>query len=192
MRACSITAVFVALLACACSSSTADPPGAITDADGATVADSAGPPEPVSCENACRRAPRCEAALVTEADCLALCNKAEDSYEYACCLQYAKNCDRVRACLDGTDLTCAPAEGAAPWIELALLDRCECGEGDTPKTAECKETGPDHPCPVGSVCLKPVNDETWPFCAVECTMNAGACEAPLGCETTPKTWYCAP
>ena len=146
----------------------------------------------ISCEVACRRAPRCEEALVTEKDCLALCAKATpyaSEYEYACCLQFAEGCAEVKACLEGFG-SCD--EKGEPWVELEMFDDCECGDPDnpTPDTHDCKSTAPDHPCPPPTICLKPPNSSSPPFCAIDCTQNAPKCGDDLKCEVTPKFWYC--
>jgi len=145
----------------------------------------------ISCQNACIRAPRCEGSLVTEADCNALCEAGDDPETYACCIQYAAACADVKACIEGTNRVCDPA--GEPWIPLELFDPCICGDSQIPKTHECKDTAPDQPCPLNSVCLKPSNSSSPPFCAIECTLQAEVCldrESPLSCEETPKTWYC--
>ena len=145
----------------------------------------------VSCELACKRAPRCAEFSVTEADCLALCQQNEDPETYACCIQYASDCIRVASCIDGSNRTCQP-EGS-PWTPLEMFDECTCGDPNnpTPKIQECKSSAPDHPCPAGAVCLKAANQEN-AQCVIACTMMAEKCPEDMTCTTTPKTWYCKP
>ena len=182
-------------LSMSCSGSDDDPAAdtteASTDQDG--VAEDVEEVDPrISCENACKRAPRCEQALVTEADCLALCAKAEPyetPFDYACCLQFAEGCAEVKACLEGFG-SCEPK--GEPWVQLTMFDACPCGDPDnpTPATHDCKSTAPDHPCPPTTICLKPPNSSQPPFCAIECTQKAPVCGDDLTCEVTPKFWYC--
>lgn len=190
MRLLVVPLVAFALSAPACSDDGGAAPAA-TPADDAVAPDSGDRTTgPIRCENACKRAPRCSPDLVTEADCVAICQQDDDPQTYACCIQYADNCAAVESCITGTNRVCDPQ--GEPWVPLSELQECTCGLPDepTPKSAECKESAPDHPCLTG-MCLKPVNWDLPPFCATDCTGNAGACKAPLTCEDTPKTDYCS-
>lgn len=178
-------------LACSDAPSEVDAGPPTVDVAAADANEGGLPPE-VSCENACKRAPRCEGSLVDEAGCQNICQEHTAPSEYACCIQYADDCDTVRGCLTETALTCDPAEGQQPWVPLELFDTCSCGADDSVFSKECKSQGPDNPCPKGAVCLKLVNSDKAPFCAVECTFKAESCDfdETLACETTPKSWYC--
>ena len=181
----------VLALACSDSPSEADAGPPVTDV-AADDADEGGLPPEVNCANACKRAPRCEGALVDEAGCNKICQEHAEPAEYACCLQYADGCAAVKGCLTETALTCDPTEGQKPWVPLELFDTCSCGADDSIFSKECKSQGPDNPCPEGAVCLKLVNSDKPPFCAIECTMHAENCDFDdtVTCETTPKSWYC--
>lgn len=174
------------LLLAACGNDTPEP---VTETpDVAVLPDVGEAASLITCENACDRAPRCEGTLVTKADCIALCEAEANPDIFACCLQYASGCSAIKGCLEGWARTCEP-EGN-PWVPLAMFEKCECGDGGIPNTHECKETGPDHPCPTETVCIKPANSGDAPFCAVDCTLNPTGCPEGTHCEKTPKSNYC--
>jgi hypothetical protein len=159
------------------------------DATSAGTTDGTEPPSDITCANACARAPRCAAELVSEADCNALCEAADSPDDYACCLQYASGCAEVKACVDGSNPSCTP-EGD-PWVPLEMFENCSCAaEDDNAPLAQCLETGPDVACPPAASCFKPANSTKSAFCAVDCTNNAPACPEGTACEKTPKNWYC--
>jgi len=145
----------------------------------------------VSCELACKRAPKCEATLTDEAGCLVNCNQADDPGQYACCIQYASNCGEVGQCITGLKTTCEP--DGEPWSPIPMFGECECSDGTSMPDVqrECKETAPDHRCETGT-CIKPRGEPLPGFCAVDCTDNADACPPDTKCQTTPQSWYCKP
>jgi len=146
------------------------------------------PADPINCENACKRIPKCQDDLGTEADCLALCNADSDSRKYACCIQYADNCADVGKCITKSKFVCD--ESGTAWIPGEMFDKCACGDppGSTPIYQECVREGGDTTCATG-LCLKPPNKPA-AFCAVECHPDTNPCEKPLVCEETPKKNYC--
>ena len=179
--------VLVTALSIGCSSDTDAPPASGPDAGAVDVP--AAPPDPVRCENACKRQPACTPEVTTEADCLAVCTKEPDPHKYACCLQYAADCAAVKACTDKTNFVCEPK--GQPWLPIPLFGECLCGDPEkpTPRLSECKASSIDSPCESG-VCFKPVSSDDPAFCAVECTLDPKACPAGTKCKETPKTWYC--
>mgnify|MGYP001808800600 CR=1 FL=1 len=142
----------------------------------------------ISCANACKRQPLCTPDLVTEQDCLAVCNAEEDPTLYACCIQSAKTCAGVEQCTNKSNLVCD--ETAELWIPIGILEECQCGDQESiAANKECKATGPDHRCETG-VCLKPVNYARAPFCTIDCGTAPDQCPASMKCQDTPKTDYC--
>jgi len=154
-----------------------------------TSKDTKSPQGPVGCTNACKRQPLCVPELVTEQDCLAVCENHNDPDLYACCIQTAPTCAEVTACTDGTELVCRQDED--PWLPLAQFEECSCGEesNPTPNHKECKNAAPDHPCET-EMCIKPVNFKEHAFCGLDCTLDSKVCPSPLKCVQTPKTSYC--
>ncbi len=156
------------------------------------AAEDAPEPEPgvVTCANACKRADRCAEALVSEADCVALCEDDPDPAAYACCIQYSPGCNEVTKCVQGVGSCTVEGE---PWLPLQPFDDCECGNANDAqfwKLHECKETGPGHPCPTSHVCYKPPNSEDSPFCTIDCSLDPGKCEEGTKCTSTPQSNYC--
>jgi hypothetical protein len=143
----------------------------------------------ISCDNACKRQPLCAPDLVTEQDCLAVCNSERDPSLYACCIQTAITCSAVEDCTSKANVVCD--DSVEPWVPIPNLEECVCGEPGipTPANKECIATGPDHRCETG-VCLKPVNTPNAPFCVIECTNAPDKCPESMKCTMTPKTWYC--
>ena len=178
-----IAVLVLALAACGPSENVDEPPDAGPRFELPVEAD------PISCENACKRAPKCAEALVTEEDCLALCNEDANPHTYACCIQYAEGCASVQKCINGNFTKCT-LEGD-PWVPLQLFDVCKCGDPNkpTPKNAECINVDHDSPCETG-VCMKPVVSTVEPFCAIRCGNNYGDCPPGLKCESTAKSDYC--
>ena len=146
-------------------------------------------PSPISCESACSRAAKCAEALVTKADCLALCMGDAKPETYACCIQYADGCAEVQSCVNGNFKVCKPS--GDPWVPLEVFDECQCGEPgkDIPKNAECIKVDHDSPCVTG-VCFKPVVSNKTPFCAIRCGAAYPTCPEGMKCQQTAKTDYC--
>ena len=164
------------------------PEGTTPISDTSELADTPTWADRVSCPIACERAARCEKTLTTVEDCTALCDASPSPGDYACCLQFAGGCDGVLECIQSDSPSCEPA--GEPWLPLSLGEECDCGA--TPGfSVECRQESPDHPCPSGTACFKPVNSTDAPTCRVICTGNADKCsDFDLSCTKTPKTWYC--